>query len=251
MSSAWLIATKTLGAQDVTVNASPQVIAADERYLYNATNSLSWLNALQAAMLAAGVTTPSVFLTRARKVRITAGSSYTITWTDTELRDLLGFTGNLSSASSHTADNVSPALWSPGYEALPTSPYGTDGYDIPDTLVLSSPSGLTTTMVTHFTATHQELAWDVIPQARVWTSSEAGGEYKRLWSDYLIAGERVTHYQSVNEDETATTTAATLGTGLGPYKLRSINPQWFSRRLDPTDRLWRITLDLIKVSELT
>ena len=251
MISAWLIGTRTLAAQDITISASAQVVAADTRYLYDATNGNSWCYALQAAMVAAGVTTPSVFLTRARKVRITAGGAYTITWTDTELRDLLGFTGNLSSASSHTADNVSPALWSPGYEAISTSPYGTDGYTESDTQILSSPTGLTTTMIKHHTKTLQELAWRHVVISRVWTTAEAGGEYKRFYDDTLETGERVKHYASVNEDETATTTAATLGSALGPYKLRRIDPTWYTRTIDNVDRLSAISVDLIKVGEIT
>jgi hypothetical protein len=47
------------------------------------------------------------------KVAFAAGSAYTVTWTDTGLRDLLGFAGNLSSASTHTADYTPESVWFP------------------------------------------------------------------------------------------------------------------------------------------
>lgn len=47
------------------------------------------------------------------KVTFAAGSAYTVTWTDTNLRDLLGFSGNLSSASTHTADYTPESVWFP------------------------------------------------------------------------------------------------------------------------------------------
>lgn len=47
------------------------------------------------------------------KIVFSAGSAYTVTWTDTALRDYLGFSGNLSSASTHTADYTSPNCWFP------------------------------------------------------------------------------------------------------------------------------------------
>jgi hypothetical protein len=47
-------------------------------------------------------------------VTMSRGSTFTVTWTDTGLRDILGFTGNLSGASSYTATNQHMHGWYPG-----------------------------------------------------------------------------------------------------------------------------------------
>lgn len=43
------------------------------------------------------------------------GATCTVTFTDTEIRDLLGFTGNLSGSTSYTSTNQAQALWIASY----------------------------------------------------------------------------------------------------------------------------------------
>lgn len=43
------------------------------------------------------------------------GATCTVTFTDTELRDLLGYTGNLSASTSYTSTNQAQGIWLPGY----------------------------------------------------------------------------------------------------------------------------------------
>ena len=60
------------------------------------------------------------------KVTLSADASFAVTWSTTDLRDLLGFEndGNLSSASSHTSSDAARALWLPD-----TPPQTLDGGD--------------------------------------------------------------------------------------------------------------------------
>lgn len=46
-------------------------------------------------------------------VVLTSGTTFSVTWTDTALRDLLGFTGSLSSASTYTATYTPEMCWCP------------------------------------------------------------------------------------------------------------------------------------------
>jgi hypothetical protein len=46
-------------------------------------------------------------------VTIDFKATCSVVWTDTDLRDLLGFTGNLSGASAYTATNATRGVWSP------------------------------------------------------------------------------------------------------------------------------------------
>lgn len=56
-------------------------------------------------------------------VTINFKATCSVVWTDTDLRDLLGFTGNLSGSSAYTATNTCRGLWRPG---LPMTAYPGD-----------------------------------------------------------------------------------------------------------------------------
>lgn len=49
------------------------------------------------------------------KVTIANGTAFTVTWTDVALRNMLGFTGNLSSNTTHTATNRPLYTWFSDY----------------------------------------------------------------------------------------------------------------------------------------
>lgn len=91
----------------------------------------SFLRALKTALDSATGVTFTVALSAAFKVTViqSSGGSKTITWTDTNLRDILGFTGATTvcaSATLVTADNLSPHFWSPG---IPISDVGPRQFD--------------------------------------------------------------------------------------------------------------------------
>lgn len=75
-------------------------------------------------------------------VNMNRGSTFTVTWTDTALRDILGFTGNLSGASSYTAPNQHMYGW---YPTATLSDHDADerqaGSETSDTQVNRSPGG--------------------------------------------------------------------------------------------------------------
>jgi hypothetical protein len=216
--TAWIIGSIKSLDYALTVNASAQTVTGS-RYLYHPTLSLSILGGIVAAMTAAGVAGAAAVLTQDRRVKISAGGTFSITWTDTGLRDLLGFTGNLAAAASYTATNVSPLLWSPAKPLRPElSPRGTAGLRTPLAYYTQSPYDGSTFVVSHGSRVDQRYSCGMVAIDRVFTDDEAGGEWVRFFNDCAAKGYSFYVYQDVTE-ESGSTTTATLTGGLGPYVL--------------------------------
>jgi len=229
--SAWLVGSVKDASYGVTIAGSAQTISGD-LYLYHPTSALSLLAAWVTAATTAGLGSPTAVLTRDRKVKLSNGANFTVTWTNTTLRDLLGFTGNLASASSYTATNVSPLLWSPGKPLLPElSPSGTTGNRRPLAYWTQSPTDGSPFVVAHGERIDQRWSVSHVSQGRMQTSSEAGGEWATFFETCAEKGYSWYVYPSVAE-ETGSSTTATLSNGLGPYVLAVSGraPSWDFQR---------------------
>lgn len=249
MTASWLIGSiEDSAAMTVTIAGSARTIAAGDYYLHGPTSGLSLLTAFETQMTGAGVGSAAAYLTKAGKVRLTGSGTFTITWTNTTLRDLLGFTGNLSGASSYVAPNYSKLWWSAGYDGNPDTPYGVEAMVMPDTAITTSRDGSATLFTTNNSQQHNAWSWDVVPISKVWTTAEAGGEYKAWWDTVGRAGKRFYLWPDVDEDS-GSTTQVTLAGPLGPYKLRRIDPTWYNRQIPNVDQLSEIAIDVIVVSE--
>lgn len=214
--TAWIVGSVKGADYDVTIGASAQNVAGD-LYLYHPTSSLSLLGAMVDAMTAAGVAGAAAVLTRDRRVKLSAAGAFSVTWDDTTLRDILGFSGNLAAASSYTAPNVSPLLWSPAKPLRPElSPRGTAGIRSPLAYFTTSPADGSTFVVQHGSRVDQRYTCGMVAIDRVFTSAEAGGEWVRFFDDCAAKGYSFYVYQDVTE-ESGSTTTATLTGGLGPY----------------------------------
>lgn len=241
--TAWVIGSVKSLDYDVTINASAQTVTGS-RYLYHATSSLSILGGMVAAMTAAGLGSPTAVLTKDRKVKIGNGAAFSVTWTDTGLRDLLGFTGNLAAGTSHTATNVSPLLWSPAKPpSTELSPYGTLGIRRPLTLYTMSPSDGSVFAVNHGTRTDQRWSFMCVDTDRVFTTDDAGGEWATWFDEVAAKGYQFYVFPAVTEDP-GSSDAASLSGGLGPYVytpsgrapswnyLRARGHEWTDKRAD-------------------
>lgn len=243
-STAWLIGSVKGLAYYFSVDASLQSVTSD-RYLYHPTGSLSILDAIRAGMVAAGYAGASAVLTRDRRVKLSSGAgNFGITWDSTGLRDLLGFTGDLSGAATYTATNPPALLWSPAKPLRPElSPRGTTGIPRPLAYFTASPSDGSTFVVSHGERIDQRFTCGMVAVDRVFTSSLVGGEWARLFRDSLAKGYSFYVYPDVTEDP-GSSTAATLSNGLGPYALspsgraptwsysRSRGMEWCDKRAD-------------------
>lgn len=234
-----------------SINGTVYGIATGYYYLYDATDADSILAQLEADLLTEGITNALVFLTEAGYVRITGDVNFTIIWTDSEFRDLLGFTATVGPTQAATASLRSPLIWVPSFPGEPgLSPANIHGTPIYDTAITVSPSGQTSQFNSHNTATHQEWRWAMVPQARVWTTSQAGlgGEFRKFYDEVLRKGRQHKHYTGV-EEGTGSTAMAFSGSTLGPYKLRRTLDEWWNRQVPSSDRQTSITLDVQKVAE--
>lgn len=220
--SDWLIGSfNDLPQQSLTVTttgpvAEARIIAAGDYYLYDDSSSHDLLEALRSALEGHSVLSGvSVLLMQNRRVRLTGVQAFAVTWpSDGLLRDLLGFTGNLTSNTSHSATNVSPLFWSAGRTATTEARFGTDGIPVHDTAWGQSGPG-TLYATSHNEYRRNSLIWRYVLNARVWTTSEAGGEYFAFWRDVLRLGRRFKVWRGIVESDASTTTVDVSGEAVG------------------------------------
>lgn len=229
--SAWVIGSVRDIDFDFNVGATP-VNVAGGFYLHHTTDALSLIEAVAAAILGAGVAGASAALTQDRRVRLTATGTFAVQWTDTVLRDLLGYTGNLAAATSYIAPNVSPLLWSPAKPLLPEmSPLGCSGNTRPLSYWTSSPSDGSTFVVSHGERIDQKYSASHVAVTRVQTATPAGGEWARLFNESLGKGYNFWVWPEQFE-QTGSSVVSSLTNGLGPYVLspQGRSAQWTYRR---------------------
>lgn len=242
---------ESLAAQTVTLDGSPETLATGNYYLRESTTSRSLLDAFKALMVSAGIAGADCFLGKNKKAQLRGSGTFTVSWTSTTLRNLLGFTqGNLSGAATYEADSISKLIWSPAYRARPATILGVEGYSMPDTEITSNQEGTTSVATTHYTATLQNLDWDSVHISKVWTTAEAGGEFEAFRDEVLQPVARFYHLDSIIEnDSLATEIDWASATKLGPYKTRKPIRDWYSRKIPQVDLYSSIDLPLIKVAE--
>lgn len=233
-SSAWFFGSRTLPASVVTVGATACNLAAGPYYLHTSTSSLSLATTLAAAIVTGVGGTCTIQFQRNRLIRITFNTNRAITWTSTDLRDLLGFEGAGSgSATTHTATLVSPLLWSPGYLATPATIYAVDGYTVNHQSVFKSDDGSQTFCDHYGDETHQELSWThIVPgRMRVDEADDQGGTFHSFYQECLRYRRRIQWVESVDESD-ASSDVATVTGFRGPYALREdFSGNWYRRNV--------------------
>lgn len=221
--SDWLIGSyPDLESQSMTVTtagpvAEACVLAAGDYYLYDDLSDWDLINELQIALLTHSVLNDvGIIFQENRRIRIVSTIAFALTWpTDNILRNLLGFTGNLTSALEHTAANVSPLLWSPGKNNNPTEARkGTDGIKVMDVVVgQSGPGTMRATKKNEYR--RNTLLYRHIANARVWTTAEAGGEFCSFFDNVLVMRRRFKVWPDVPEGTGTTSIGSPADTG-GP-----------------------------------
>jgi hypothetical protein len=248
--TAWVIGSVRGADYDVSINGGGGATTynvAGNLYLYHPTAALSLLGKMVTHMTTEGVDTPMAEILRNRCVRLSAKSVFSVTWTSTTLRDLLGFNANLSGSVSYTAPLISPLLWSPAKPLyFELSPTGVLGNKRPLSYWTASPSDGSTFVVSHGDRTDQRFSASHVAIDRVQTASELGGEWDVLFQQSLARGHSFYVYPSVIEDPSDSSTAATISGGKGPYVYsprgraaswdyrRSRGFEWLNRRADIT-----------------
>ncbi len=104
-------------------------------------------------------------------IAVSAGT-FSISWTSTALRNLLGFTNNISSQSSSTAAIVPNGLW------MPDCPLYIEGGHIDaapiatDLMQSESPDGLIIGHVGNSKYQHDGIRWSAVTSNRIWDADE-------------------------------------------------------------------------------
>lgn len=101
------------------------------------------------------------------------GLNFTVTWTDTALRDLLGFDADLSGAASYQSANACPWVWLPDRQRwFPPTPDGHDGRPVVNTKITASPSGTTKALYLGGAHNVSMLLWRFLRARKVWRVME-------------------------------------------------------------------------------
>jgi hypothetical protein len=252
LSSAWLVGSIGLTLQAPTIDATPISLAAATYYGRHTTAVRSLIDTLATAIVAAVGGTCTVVVTRSRRILITFNVARSITWgAYTQLRDLLGFTGDRGAASTQLAENVSPLLWSPGYLATPKTIAGVDGYTIDHKATYESDDGQQSYTYYYSTETWQDLEWMHIDPSRMRVSTgTGGGTFHEFYEQVAKLGARFFYYENVVEDDTDTATGVTWTTGRGPYRLRpEFDGDWYRRNVAFAEVSSPLALPLHKLAE--
>jgi hypothetical protein len=252
MSADWLIGSITIPAQAFTVNASGAVVPAGTYYLRHTTAGRSLIAAFAAAVVTAVGGTASATIYQNRLAHFGYSANRSVTWgAATQLRDLLGFAGNLGSADNHTATLVSPLLWSPGYPGTPKTIRGVAGYPIPHQAISNS-DDKTESHTYHFgTETRQDIEWShIVPERMRVATGLGGGTYHEFHLQSAMLGYRFLLYQDMNEDEDEASDAS-FTTQLGPYVLRpeARSGDWYRRNQPNAELSSPLALPLQLLSE--
>mgnify|MGYP003557859271 FL=1 len=205
---------------------------SDDYYLDHPTAGLS----LRAAMVTlldahAQLASTTVIVTRSLKIRMSNSTAFSVDWgSDTTLRDLFGYTGNLASATSHLAPNVSPLLWAAGRPwSYCAGLDGGNGLLTKDTYAgRSGPGQVVATE--HNTWYENEFRWRYVNVSRMETVPTAtNGTYAVVWDQVLSRFRRFWLARNRTEDASDDTTNIHLtGSYLpsaGAYMLRGDGPQ--------------------------
>lgn len=102
-------------------------------------------------------------------IDLTSGAgNWTLTWTDTELRDALGFAGNLSGANAYTGTLPVPGMWTPDCPSAPHYGNSDPGHTVAMVSQTRSGSGRVYTVVESEYVEHPEILWSHVtaPYAR-------------------------------------------------------------------------------------
>jgi hypothetical protein len=230
-----------------TLSAAATVAASSTRY--PTTLCSAFATALSTATSDTVTVTPSFGESGTGLVTIASTANLAINWgAATDLRDLLGFTGNLSAATSHVGTLSCKGVWLP--ECILAHSRGsadTGVYEavMPQTV---SPTGAVKTLMGSVRVRLPMIVWSLVPKAKALRSADSSGasmSFERWWYQtqasglgYFKAGSTVNVY-----------TDAATPTLLGDYKLLWPNGGPNLERADEGwDGLWRCWIEGYEVS---
>ena len=178
------------------------------------TTDASLMATLQAGIRAIGGAAASMTVrisTTTGKVTLAAGT-FTLEWTDTDLRDILGFTGSTASVTSGgvTGANQALYLWNPNcYPSDSVDPPHGDGHPRHGALATQGIGGplVGTTMTV---LTDKRFSFSTVPARKVWKASEVvtNESLERFFRDPAASASGLAYFSRIlwypDRDDTAT-----------------------------------------------
>lgn len=113
-------------------------------------------------------------------VTINSGGTSSITWTDTEVRDILGFAGNVSGSDEHISSDHALPVWIPGCPKW--TPYGDAVFDMMSDLrqTIAPSGGGIKTLVGNTFECLENVRWDMVSNARA-IGTDTFGSWQHFW----------------------------------------------------------------------
>lgn len=178
------------------------------------------------------------------KTTIACDESFTATWDDTELRNLFGFDGNISSTTSATGANHAEGLWLPSAPVDTLYGLGSQGKPVSASMVSMAPDG---TMTAFHGPKHRrnEYQYQAVVGTRVVQSKETttNESYETWWLDgvrgeatWAKGGRNVRYYADADTD----------GTYL-EYHITEQSEPLTDRRDASYDGLWTVRIPVVGV----
>lgn len=184
------------------------------------------------------------------KITIAANTgNFQITWVDTELRDLLGFSqGNLhTGANTHTGSSQAQGLWLPNAPMNSLFGAGDAGFYETDALATESPGGHVKSIFSNKKQVN-EIRWTGVTHAKCRASAEDTGNesFENFWIDSILAEKIwaespsgiIRVYWDAGDD-TAYKDYKVVGEALSTFNPEKLQDGWLG--------LWVINLDRLVV----
>lgn len=159
------------------------------------------------------------------KVTISRSGAFAITWLDTTVRDLLGFSGNRAAATSHLGDNQAQYLWLPNCgRENGLGPEDSDGAVESDFSLSVSTDG-TVYGLGYSLRYFDTMEFNFIWGQKAWTIKEVtvNESLQRFYEMVIARGLRVRYHKDRSVDGTLRTWVIEDATS---YQPRTVVPGW-------------------------
>lgn len=243
----------TSTSDQLTVNAAAITLTTGDYFMrgYTAESTDQLVEHLQAQIRAAGgaLAAFSVSLSDAGFITLSNGSAFTVTWNSegsSALRNLLGFTGNLSSATSHTGSNQVKYCWFPNCGVAETQSHQSVlGASSSDAVVRRAPSGRVIT-TTYDTYREQMFEWRWLEDEYVWPVGVGGTtvtnrDFLQFWTDVIRIGQRFRYFP----DRTSNTSTAYYEY-VGGEKITKDGMEKCRREVASFSKYWKFDMDCLE-----
>jgi hypothetical protein len=183
------------------------------------------------------------------KITLTFSAATSVTWTDTELRTIMGFTSDKSTLSTYTSDQQCRFTWLPtrGLVQYPSNLAGQYFWrPVSNSIVARSRDGSSFAVANNIYYDALDLSYQLLTEAEVIEPSTGTvySDFQTFWTDIVHAAKPVRFYpdKSVN---TSTDYVDCLIGDPGEDTVGSL-ADWIGRHISNYNGLWDVNIPIIK-----